>query len=125
MLLIDPPPQLSWSALSPIYRSNPTVIIMKITITNRPMKPHYNDHLPPDHHLIISTVAFIIIIISNTNITSASSETSPPVKPSSPHSSSSSSSSSLSSKPQQSLPQFSLLYSLVFLFYTLNFKCKK
>jgi len=98
------PPQSSWSALSPIHRSNPTVTTIKITVTNIPMKLYCNVHLPHHQHLFISVFAFTIII--NITITIASSKTSLPAKPSSPHSSSLSSS-SLSSKPPPSLPPLS------------------
>jgi hypothetical protein len=68
------PPQSSWSALSPIYRSKPNAITIKITVTNIPLKLHCNDQVPHHQNLIISILAFIIIIIYIT-ITSPSSKT--------------------------------------------------
>ena len=49
-------PQLSWSALSPIYRSNPTAIIIKITITNIPVNLNCKEHISHYHQRNISNI---------------------------------------------------------------------
>ena len=50
---VQHPPQMSWSALSPIYRYHPTTIINKIALTNILMKLHCKNHFPHHHQLII------------------------------------------------------------------------
>ena len=52
----QPPSQLSWSALSPIYGLNPTAIKIKITITNIPVNLNCKEHLP-HHQCIISIIS--------------------------------------------------------------------
>jgi len=69
----QPPSQLSSSALSQMYRSNHTAIIIKITI-NIHTKFHCNEHLPHHHQSIIS-----IFPLSSSSPTSPSSSSSLPL----------------------------------------------